>query len=496
MTSVEPGKEPFDAAGMTCVDHDDNSAFDDEVEASRSMPPIMPKEWPYILAAGVPAGHAPGATGHVAEGSVGMERTATGTRRRRGGKPALRAAASFALCAAWLLMAAGCIGPRSLELTRLRYDQAVHETSEQQWLRNIVRVRYGDLPSFLDVSAITSQFELSSRGGITGGQERDSPNQSLFGNLSLQFRDAPTLSYTPRDPSELTRTMVAPVGITALGLMANNGWSLEDVLRLVVADVNGLQNTPGAEQLIPETVPLRTPFPELARIAGQLRRERVLVLASVDEPEPVSPAIAAERIDGADLVQAAAHNFEYRTADAADTLVLTRKDPAYRLKFSAETTGRPDVDSLRKLLRLSPGRLDYAVHRQNVPGGLDLLPLPDALDSVEVQTRTLLEMLAFLSKGVQVPEEHSARGLAAQTIGPDGLVFDWPCVTQGLFRVCAQKKRPKDAAVAIEYQGYWYFIPAADKRSKSTLALLQALFNLQLSEPKHAGPLLTLPVGL
>src|SRR5271154_6918034 len=73
----------------------------------------------------------------------------------------------------------GCIGPRSLELTRLRYDQAVHETTEQQWLRNIVRLRYGDLPSFMDVSAITSQFELSSRGGFTGGKQRDSVNQTL-----------------------------------------------------------------------------------------------------------------------------------------------------------------------------------------------------------------------------------------------------------------------------------------------------------------------------
>lgn len=138
----------------------------------------------------------------------------------------------------------------------------------------------------------------------------------------------------------------------------------------------------------------------------------------------------------------------------------------------------------------------YTIRRQNVPGGLDLLPLPDTLDTVDVQTRTLLEMLAVLSKGVQVPGEHRARGRAAQTLGPDGLIFDWSSTTQGLFRVCAQKKRPKDAAVAIEYQGYWYYIPVRDKRSKATLALIQALFNLQLSEPKHAGPLLTLPVGL
>ena len=86
-------------------------------------------------------------------------------------RPALlRHKLCFTLWGLLLVALPGCIGPRSLELTRLRYDQAVHETTEQQWLRNIVRLRYGDLPSFMDVSAITSQFELSSQGSITGGQ--------------------------------------------------------------------------------------------------------------------------------------------------------------------------------------------------------------------------------------------------------------------------------------------------------------------------------------
>ncbi|MFO0959954.1 MAG: hypothetical protein U0800_21375 [Isosphaeraceae bacterium] len=393
------------------------------------------------------------------------------------------------------LAAAGCIGPRSLELTRLQYDQAVHETSEQQWLRNIVRVRYGELPSFLDVSAITSQFELSGRGGMTGGQERASPNLSLFGDLGLQLRDAPTLSYTPRDPSELTRAMVAPVGVTALGLMANNGWSIEDVLRLMIAEMNGVQNMPGAEALIPECAPAPTYFPEITRLAAQLRRERLIVLAAVEQAETVSPSIPAGRVDGSDLVQAASHNLEYRPADRADSLVLTRSEKRYLLTFAPASRGRPDADALRDLLHLSAGRLEYEIHRENAPGGLVLLPLPESLDKLEVRTRTLLEMLTVLSKGVELPGDHVCRGLAAQTIGPDGSLFDWTRTTEGLFRVCVARKKPKDASVAIEHLGYWYFIPASDKRSQATLGLLQALFNLQLNEPRRAGPLLTLPVG-
>ena len=202
-------------------------------------------------------------------------------------------------------------------------------------------------------------------------------------------------------------------------------------------------------------------------------------------------------MDGSDLVQAASHNLEYRAAEKADELVLTRTEPGYRLTVSpARAADGPMWTRSGNCLRLSPGRLEYGVRRADVPGGVDLLPLPDSLDSVDVRTRTLLEMLTFLSKGVRVPEDHLHRGLAAQTVGPDGIVFDWTAVTRGLFQVCVQKKRPKDAAVAIEYQGYWYYIPASDKRSISTLALIQALFNLQLSEPKKGGPVLTLPVGL
>ncbi|MEW4570672.1 hypothetical protein AB1L88_22640 [Tautonia sp. JC769] len=396
-----------------------------------------------------------------------------------------------------LLTAQGCIGPRSLELTRLRYDQAVHETTEQQWLRNVVRLRYGDLPSFLDVSAITSQFEIQGSGGFTTGRERDSANLTNFGDVGLQFRDAPTLSYTPRDPAELTRAMVAPVGITALGLLANNGWALEDVLLVMIGEINGLENAPAAEQIVPTTVPTPTMFPEMVRLAGFLRRERMVRLASADVPEVVSPPIASDRVDGADLVQAAGNALEFRPADRPDALVLTRTESRYVLAFDPASRGWPESEGLRQLLQLDPRRLEFEVRRSDVFGTGGLHPFPDALDSVDVRTRTLLDMLTFLSKGVEVPEEHALRGLAAQTVGPDGLVFDWTCVTGDLFRVRVQEKRPKgqDVAVAIEYQGYWYFIPAADKRSKATLAMIQALFNLQLNEPSRAGPLLTLPVG-
>src|SRR2546422_516045 len=69
------------------------------------------------------------------------------------------------LCLAGLLTiaAAGCsIGPKALEINRLRYNEAVKVTSEEQLLLNIVRLRYTDNPSSLAVTAIAAQHELAS----------------------------------------------------------------------------------------------------------------------------------------------------------------------------------------------------------------------------------------------------------------------------------------------------------------------------------------------
>ena len=90
--------------------------------------------------------------------------------------------------------------------------------------------------------------------------------------------------------------------------------------------------------------------------------------------------------------------------------------------------------------------------------------------------------MTFLSKGVCVPEEHVADGVAPMTPGPDGRPFDWTRVTAGNFFVASQKHRPRDAEVAVQYRGYWFYIPREDVNSRSVLAVLEILFALQESD--------------
>src|SRR6516225_8443060 len=72
------------------------------------------------------------------------------------------------LVAAWA-GAGGCIGPKAVRYTRLRYNEVVRDTNDEQLLMNIVRLRYADSPVFIDLPSITSQFEVSGRGNYLGG---------------------------------------------------------------------------------------------------------------------------------------------------------------------------------------------------------------------------------------------------------------------------------------------------------------------------------------
>lgn len=393
--------------------------------------------------------------------------------------------------------APGCIGPRSVELTRLQYDQSVHTTNDQMWLRNLVRLRYGESPTFLDVSAINSQFELATRGGLTGGLQRDSVNRTLFGELGAQFRDAPTLTYAPRTPTEVTRAMVAPVGVTALGLMSNSGWRPEVVMRLMISEMNGVPNATGADRILPAGPPEPSEFAGVLATVDRLLATRAAAMISADEPQTVSPPVAAESVGGADLVAAAAAKLEFRRADGEDPrLVLARAEPVYKLAIIPTVSDAPDVEALRSVLRLAPGRAEYRVRRAERASFDPLRPIDDAEDEIRVQTRTVLEMMVFLSKGVALPPAHACDGPAFQTPGPGSSPFDWTQVTRGLFRVCVQEKKPRNAAVAIPYRGHWFYIADDDHASKEALGLIQAMLDIQLDEPSRPAPLLTLPIGM
>ncbi len=79
---------------------------------------------------------------------------------------------SFRLAVVLLAVSAGisgCVGPKAVRYTRMRYNEVFRDTNDEQLLINIVRLRYADSPVFIDLPNITSQFEVAGQGNYLGG---------------------------------------------------------------------------------------------------------------------------------------------------------------------------------------------------------------------------------------------------------------------------------------------------------------------------------------
>ena len=62
------------------------------------------------------------------------------------------------------LASAGCsFGPRALESTHGQYNEAVKRVAEEELLLNVVRLRYDDNLTLLDVSSIATQYEVGAQ---------------------------------------------------------------------------------------------------------------------------------------------------------------------------------------------------------------------------------------------------------------------------------------------------------------------------------------------
>ncbi len=92
-----------------------------------------------------------------------------------------------------------------------------------------------------------------------------------------------------------------------------------------------------------------------------------------------------------------------------------------------------------------------------------------------------------------MPDAHLEKGLVRQTYDREGRPFDWSDMTGTMFRVCVQRIRPRNAAVAVQHDGYWFYVDETDSGSMSTFNLLLELFNLEIRAGGGGqSPLLTI----
>ena len=400
-----------------------------------------------------------------------------------------------------LVIQAGCaVGPEALSAERLSYNEAVKVTTEQQLLLNIVRLRYVDTPSSLAVSAIALQKESVSGAQILPFFEvGDGSNRGLTAILpqaQVGHADRPTMTLTPQDDQEFTRKLFTPMSLDGVLYLARTSWPISTVFRLWLGSLNWVSNAHSGSGPIADGPPDHERFLDGIQALQRLQDKSLAALAIEAREELAGPPISSTRVAASDLLAAVREGYGYRAADSETDWVLTRKRAVPVLRIHPAAIGSEDARRFQQAFRLDPTRTRYDLEVKT------LSPFPDqyvasGVQVIDLDPRSLLQVLYFISKGVEVPAAHLAHGIARRTHDASGHPFDWQRVLGGLFRVGsdAGPSAPGEAHVAIRYRDHWFYIDRRDHHSLSTFSLLMEVARLELAGRTDAGPALTLPLG-
>src|SRR5262249_11089666 len=227
----------------------------------------------------------------------------------------------------------------------------------------------------------------------------------------------------------------------------------------------------------------------------RLQDRKLVSLATEEREERLTDGIAAKDSTPTAAVEAVKAGFEYRK-DAKGDWAVVRKRQQPMLRVGAVPPGDHDFAIFCRSFALDPEKRTFDLTTDKLDPFLKGAPAK-GLDALDMETRSLLQVLFFVSHGVEVPPDHVGSGIVPMTVGPDGTAFEWDSVMGGLFRVYSAtgKKPPPCASVVVCYRDHWYYIDERDRDTKATFALLVELSRLELGTKAGAAPLFTLPLG-
>ena len=352
-----------------------------------------------------------------------------------------------------LLVSYGCgmLGPASLKEGRNRYNQVIAYTGSEQMLINLVKLRYRDSPTFLQVSSISTnlQWGASASAQVPIGDSVYSAGNLVPFGAGFNYAESPTVTYTPLTGEAFVRQMLTPIPLQTLILLFQAGWPVDTVFRLVVQEVNDLENASPASGPTPEREPIFHKFLEVASIFRDLQKRRV-----------VEWGIADKEGGGVMYIHPRLSTAEHRDVARLKTL----------LKLKSPLAGMEHYEVGYGVCFVGSNRLNMV-------------------------TRSMTDILFYIAQAVEIPPDHIEKKLVTITHTPDGKVFDWGTLHKNQIRLQSSETQPDDAYIAIRYRGYWFYIADNDLDSKSTFLLLQILGDLQAGTTPSAAPVLTLPVA-
>jgi hypothetical protein len=398
---------------------------------------------------------------------------------------------------------AGCasIGPEALQQNRLQYNEIVKTTSEEQLLLNIVRLRYTDTPSSLSVSTIAAQFERSQSLSIVpfftaAGADSNRSFAAVLPQAGVAAADRPTISLTPLDDQEFTRKLFTPIPLDGIIYLAKTTWPISTVFRLYLENLNWVPNAQTASGPTPRIAPDFADFRRGVDALESLQKRGRIVFGVEERNETLAGPLPSSAVAAGDMIEAAKNGYTYRLDEKGAAWILQRKIQQPVLLIDPAAIDSEDMRQVTRTFRLKAGLAKYDITQEALSPFPSTYPT-EGVASLDLETRSLLQALYYVSHGIEIPPEHVLRGFVTVTHDDIGRVFDWQQLTAGLFRVrhVQSEQRPPQAHVAVPYLGYWFYIDRTDQDTKATFSLLMELARLELTGKTGPGPVLTLPVG-
>ncbi len=371
--------------------------------------------------------------------------------------------------AAMVFIAFGCAsrGPKNVSPDRFNYNEAISQSTQEQMLLNLVRLRFFETPVFLSMSSVLTQYNYTGGIGILGLGVFGDPS-SVGGSAAMEYSERPTITYIPIEGKDFSQRLLSPIPVELIFALGQSGWPVDDLLLMGLQQINGVKNmsfgalsSSGDQELAEQMERDIERFENFRQFISLMLRlfdvgllelqDRKSEEDGVEETEPVSYLVLSEP------------------------------------KTEEETNL---VRMFRQALDLDPKRTEFKVTER--------LTARDP-DEITIQTRSLLAIMSFLSRGVLVPKnirrnrwvidwEKAGEAWEAR-FGKPGYKIPFP------FLAKVSDSRPADAFVAVKVHGSWFYIENNDIVTKRVFSLLSLLFRLLAPSTSGEAPVLTLPTG-
>jgi len=342
--------------------------------------------------------------------------------------------------------ACSAIGPATVPHDRIDYGSSIGNSWKEQTLLNIVKLRYADMPIFLEVAQVIAGYQLQS--AVTGSFTLGNFTASLIDRLTATggataastYTDRPTVVYQPLTGVDFLKRLMTPIPPSSVLFMLQSGYAADRIMPIMLDSINGINN---------ESNRLRRPTDQkFTRLVELIREGQIAGAIQI-------------RIE--------------RPKDGTESSVLIfgpSKDP----QIAAKGT------EIKNILGIKPDLRELKVNYGGYSG---------KNDEIDMMTRSMLQIMLEFAVFVQVPESDIAQGKATPgLVEASGATLNGPPL-----RVLVTDTAPQDAYVVTQYNRRWFWIADTDIQSKYTFGIIMLLFSIADTGVRGSAPIVTIPAN-